>query len=147
MGKAESVQVSYSTSYPAYSGEYYIVDGEQLTLECLYTGTVTSVDWQVLNGDTAVRIYSRSPDSEAVIDDTVYKSRIDEEESSFKSSSHQLVFKVNKQQDAQQVFQCRVITLQYQFGSEEEKQLGEILGEFCYCFLNFSVASVTLDDK
>ena len=62
----EVTEVSYSTSFPSNGEEDYIVDGEQLTLECVYTGTLTSVDWTILK-DGYAQIYTRSPGSAAII--------------------------------------------------------------------------------
>ena len=120
-------EVSYSTSYPTDRGEDYIVDGEPLTLECVYTGTITSITWWT-ERDGSEQIFSGSPDS-PTIPDTVYKYRIDEEASVFTSNSHHLVITVNKEEDDEQEFKCTVVTVVNPFGSEKRKQLlDKILG-------------------
>ena len=79
----EVIEVSYSTSYQSNDGEDYIVDGDQLTMECVCTGTLISVEWKILNGGST-QIYTRSPGSAAIIsDNTMYESRIDKEKSVF----------------------------------------------------------------
>ena len=119
--------MSYSTSYVSNSGEDYIVDGEQLTLECVYTGTLTAINWWT-ERDGSEQIFTGSPDS-PTIPDTAYKSRIDEEASVFTSTSHQLVITVNKQEDDEQEFKCFVVTVEDPFGAEKRKQVGKILGK------------------
>ena len=129
-------EVSYSTSYQAGSGNYYIVDGEQLTLKCEYTGTITTINWWTERGGSE-QIFTGSPDS-PTIPDTVYKSRIDEAASVFTPNSHQLVLTVSKQNDDGQEFKCFVVTVENPFGSERRKLLGDILGNnHTFFFLSF----------
>ena len=120
--------MTYSTAYP--NGDtHYILDGEPLTLQCDFTGTVKTVVWQTLR-DGNQTFYSESPGSNPSIGDTVYKSRIIRDQSKFVTNNrHQLVIEVDKQQDDGQVFRCFVATEENIFGSEKDRQLGEILGE------------------
>ena len=141
--KTEVTEVSYSTSYPADSGEDYIVNGEQLTLECVFTGALGTLSWWT-ERDGSQLIFSGSPGNANILD-TVYKSRIDEQNSVFTSASHQLVITVSKHQDDEQEFKCSVAPPGIPFGSDKRRPLGEVLGEQCKriitacitCFKNF----------
>ena len=137
--KTEVTEVSYSTSYPADSGEDYIVDGEQLTLECVFTGPLGTLSWWT-ERDGSQLIFSGSPGN-ANIPNTVYKSRIDEQNSVFTSASHQLVITVSKHQDDEQEFKCSVAPPGSPFGSDKRKPLGEILGEQCKRIITACITS------
>ena len=129
------VTLSYRTNYSYRSG-YYIVDGQNITLNCTFDVTRQTVRWSA--GGLPVYAYNYGT---LTIASSSYKSRLTDYK--YTEREHYLVLIVNKSEDEGLRFKCAV-PLDLVTDENDDIQIAEILGELdilqhiiLHCFPNF----------
>ena len=126
------VTLSYKTDY-SYLGGYYIVDDQNITLNCVFDVTRQTVRWSA-GGSPIYNFHN----GKMAAPSSIYKNRIRAYQ--YTEREHQIVLMVNKSVDEGQQFRCAV-PIDLITDEDDDIQIQEILGELdifplilVYCF-------------
>ena len=116
-----SLTVTHSTAFPKSPTGYYVLHLETLMLKCSYSTEFYDFAWLAGNQ----RIYHANMQNSEIVTDDVNE-RI--QYHVFEGNSHSIAFKINKSNDENETFTCRVaITTAI---IQDSETLHSILGEF-----------------